>query len=301
MNAPINIDSLRQLLASSSPPTLIHLLPDEDFAEAHLPGARCFCVYESAFVSKIDEAFPDKAVPLVVYGRSDATFEAGAAVTKLHKAGYTNVTQLSGGLKAWRDAGGIVEGSGVREEAPLNGTYALDTARSAIYWTGRNLFNHHHGTVSPASGVVKVIGGQLASAKFTIDMQSLTCADLVEPALNAALIAHLKSDDFFAVHEHPTAEFKATAVTPIPACTDGSANQVIQGLFTLRGVAQPLEFPALIAKAPDGSLTAQAEFDLDRTRWGAIYGSGKFFARLMHHVVNDLVHLHLKLRFEPCN
>lgn len=301
MNPTIDSETLRGILASGTPPALLHLLPDEDFAEAHLPGAACFCVYESAFISKVGEAFPDKGTALIVYGQSDATKEAEAAVAKLTAAGYTNVARLDGGMKAWQAAGGSVEGSGSREEPPVTGTYALDGARSMIHWTGRNLFNHHHGTVSPASGVITLVGGELISARFTIDMNSLACEDLTDPALNAMLIAHLKSDDFFAVAEHPTAEFKATTVTPIPACTDGSANQMIHGLFTLRGSAQPLEFPALIAKGPDGSLTAQAEFDLDRTKWGAIYGSGKFFARLMNHVVNDLVHLHLKLKFEPCN
>ena len=39
--------------------------------------------------------------------------------------------------------------------------------------------------------------------------------------------------------------------------------------------------------------------DLDRTQWGSIYGSGKFFARLGQHVVNDLIHLHLKVTTIP--
>ena len=301
MTTPIDPESLKALLAGTSPPVLLHLLPETDFEEAHLPGAQNFCVYESAFVSKIAEAFPDKRRPLVVYGHSDATQEAGAALAKLRMAGYTNVAALKGGIDAWRAAGGPVEGRGAAEERAFTGTYALDVAHSTIFWTGRNLFNHHTGALSLASGVIKLVAGEVVSAKFVIDMQSITCTDLTDPTLNAMLVAHLKSDDFFAVEEHPTAEFKTTAVTPIPGCTEGTVNQKIAGLFTLRGSPQPIEFPAVVARGPDGSLTAQAEFDLDRTRWGAIYGSGKFFARLMNHVVNDLVHLHLKLKFEPCN
>ncbi len=301
MNPSIDSAALRDLLASSTPPAVIHLLPDEDFAEAHLPAARCFCVYESAFTGKIEEAFPNKQAPLVVYGSSDDTKEAEAAIAKLTAAGYTQVSRLAGGLKAWRAAGGEVEGTGAQGAAPVTGTYALNVSHSVIYWTGRNLFNHHTGTISLASGTVKMVADELVSAKFTIDMNSIASTDLTDPTMNAMLVGHLKSDDFFAVAEHPTAEFKATSVTPIPGCTEGSVNQLIRGQFTLRGTAKPLEFPAVIAKAADGSITAQAEFDLDRTQWGAIYGSGKFFARLMNHVVNDLVHLHLKLKFEPCN
>ena len=296
-----DIDTLRQLLTTPSAPALIHLLPDEDFAEAHLPGARCFCVYESAFLTKIHEAFPDKDTPLLVYGESDDTQEAATAVTRLRAAGFTHVTRLAGGLRAWRNAGEAIEGKGPQTEQPLSGTYALDLTRSVIFWTGRNLFNHHHGSVSLAGATVNLLDGQVLTARFTIDMQTLTCADLTDPALNAALIGHLKSDDFFAVSEHPTADFKTSSVSPIPNSTPGTNNHRISGQFTLRGLTRPLEFPAVVAKAPDGTLTVQAEFAFDRTQWGAIYGSGKFFARLLHHVVNDLVHLHLKLRFEPCN
>src|SRR3569623_1324481 len=104
MTTPIAPESLKALLAGTSPPVLLHLLPETDFEEAHLPGAQNFCVYESAFVSKIAEAFPDKRRPLVVYGHSDTTQEAGAALAKLRIAGYTNVAALKGDIDAWRAA-----------------------------------------------------------------------------------------------------------------------------------------------------------------------------------------------------
>jgi hypothetical protein len=55
----------------------------------------------------------------------------------------------------------------------------------------------------------------------------------------------------------------------------------------------------VIAMKPEGIVVAQAEVSIDRTRWGVVYGSGKFFARLAHHVVNDEVQLHLKLFLLP--
>jgi hypothetical protein len=39
----------------------------------------------------------------------------------------------------------------------------------------------------------------------------------------------------------------------------------------------------------------QAQLDIDRTLWGAVYGSSKFFGRLGQHLVNDVVHLFLKM------
>ena len=38
-----------------------------------------------------------------------------------------------------------------------------------------------------------------------------------------------------------------------------------------------------------------ATLAFDRTLWGSIYGSGKFFRRLAGHLVNDLVEIQVKV------
>jgi hypothetical protein len=60
-------------------------------------------------------------------------------------------------------------------------------------------------------------------------------------------------------------------------------------------VTQPLSIPAVIAAADADHLTGQAQFEIDRTQFGSHYGSGRLFAFLGKHVVNDLIHLHVKL------
>jgi hypothetical protein len=47
-------------------------------------------------------------------------------------------------------------------------------------------------------------------------------------------------------------------------------------------------------QAPE-TIAAQGHLEFDRTRWDVQYGSGKFFALLGKHLVNDLVQLHLKI------
>jgi YceI-like domain len=96
--------------------------------------------------------------------------------------------------------------------------------------------------------------GQFASARFTIDMASIACEDLLDPSLNAMLLAH-----------HPTAQFVATAAEKIDPCTDGTPNHVLRGTFTLRGISHPLEFPVLLAATDDARrLTGQGVLELDR-------------------------------------
>ena len=127
-------------------------------------------------------------------------------------------------------------------------------------------------------------------------MNSIACEDLVDTAYNAMLIRHLRDDDFFAVDRFPTAEFICDHADPLPSCTPGTPNYTLHGTITLRGVTHPLSFPAVIAAADADHLTGQAQFELDRTQFGSHYGSGRLFAFLGKHVVNDHVHLHLKVQ-----
>jgi polyisoprenoid-binding protein YceI len=275
------------------PSPLIDILSAESFGEEHLPGAVNICVYEGAFIDKVRAAFPDISVQLSVYGLNDSTLEAGVAVKKLAAAGYRQVQVLPGGLEAWKLSGGEIE-RGVAVD-PASGRYEVDTTMSVVEWMGRNLFNRHLGTVELSSGHIVMDDGKLVGGCLSIDMTTLHCADIPDPALNAHLIAHLKSDDFFSVDNYPRAEFVISASMPQSGVRADEPNYRIRGDFTLRGTTKPIDFSAVVAKEADGGFTAQAVLELDRTLWGAIYGSARFFGRLGQHLVNDLVRLHLKV------
>jgi hypothetical protein len=49
------------------------------------------------------------------------------------------------------------------------------------------------------------------------------------------------------------------------------------------------------APTPDGRLAAEAHFDIDRTQWNVLYGSGKYYEKLGKHLVHDDVTILLKL------
>ena len=288
---------LHTQLRSTSPPTLLHVLPPEVFAAARIPGSRNACVYETAFLGKVRALGLDPASRLVVYGAGEDSLDSVTAAEKLGAAGFTNIEAFEGGLTAWQAAGLPLEGTGQLPQRALpDGAYTVDTAESVIRWTGRNLFNHHHGTVRLADGEILVRLGQLVSARFTIDLASIACEDLADSALNAQLLAHLRSDDFFDVAHHPVAQFVAAAAERITSCTDGTPNHLLRGTLTLRGISHPLEFPVLLAATDDARrLTGQGVLELDRTAYGSTYGSGKLFRYLGPHLVNDHIHLHVKI------
>ena len=291
---------LQTQLQSAQPPTILHILPEEVFAATRLPGSKNACIYENAFPDHIRKLALDPAAPVVVYGAGEGSLDAATAAEKLRSLGFTQVETFEGGLAAWTAAGLPLEGTGQLPQPPVpDGTFRIDTAESIIRWTGRNLFNHHSGTVRLTGGEIRVNQGQLGSARFTIDMASIACEDLADSAMNALLLAHLRTTDFFDTEHHPTAEFVANTAERIATCTDGTPNHLLRGTFTLRGITQPLEFPVLIAAKDDGQhLTGQGVLELDRTAYGSHYGSGKLFRYLGPHLVNDHIHLHVKIHAE---
>jgi polyisoprenoid-binding protein YceI len=259
---------LQTLLAYANAPLLVQVLPDEVFAARRIPGSKQACAYEVAFFDQIAALTTDQACAIIVYGAGSGSLDAKVAAEKLTAAGFTNVTAFDGGLDAWSAAGLPLEGEGTLPAAPsLSGTFRADTEQSLIRWTGRNLFNHHSGTVRLADGEITLRNNRLLAARFRIAMESIACEDISDSAMNQMLIAHLHSDDFFDVAHHPVAEFVAESITTLATCTDGTPNHL------LRGITREIEFPILVATADGQRLTAQGVLDLDRTQFSSVYGS----------------------------
>jgi polyisoprenoid-binding protein YceI len=292
----MNAASLSEVLAGPHPPVLLHVTPEEHFAACRLSGAKNACVYETAFLDHVRAMVSDHAASIVVYGAGAPSLDSEEAAGILREAGYINVADFRGGLREWESAGlPVVSEAPLPEPPSLLGAYAVDTAASVIRWTGRNLFNFHHGRVGLSGGRVEWRDDTLQRATFTIDLGSIVCEDLDDSSLNAALIRHLRSADFFQVDRHPVATFETTRVDEDPDATPGTPNFQITGNLTLRGITREISFPAVIAASDADHVTAQAQIEIDRTLWGSRYGSGKFFDFLGRHVVNDLVALHLKI------
>jgi polyisoprenoid-binding protein YceI len=163
-----------------------------------------------------------------------------------------------------------------------------------VGWVGRNPGGSHDGTLRFRSGRVVVKDGRVASGVFEIDMATIDVADL-SGEMAGLLRRHLESDDFFAVERHPVARFEITRMTPIRGATPGAPNCEAEGRLTLRGATHPVAFPATVAVRNGNELTLEAHFDLDRTRWGANYGSGKLYASLGMHLVNDHVSVQVRV------
>ncbi len=165
--------------------------------------------------------------------------------------------------------------------------YTLDTAKSAIKWTGSELTTkQHYGSLTFASGSIVFQEGVPASGSFEVDMTSMVCEDL--PAEYAPkLIGHLKSDDFFSVASFPTASL---AVTSASAAENGSFD--VQADLTIKGITHPANFKLI----PDGDNWI-ANLTFDRSKYDVRFRSGTFFQNLGDKLILDDIVLETKLVF----
>jgi polyisoprenoid-binding protein YceI len=173
------------------------------------------------------------------------------------------------------------------------GTYTVDPAESTFNWSGKKPLIDGYvnsGTIDLMEGSITA-GTSTATGNFTLDMNTLHVGlTAKKPGQEGVLEGHLKGERFFNVTAHPTATFAITKVDPT-AQSATSFLYTITGNLTLKGVTHEVSFPATIYLTQDGTLHAQAEFEIDRTAWGLTAGSGSFFDNLGDNLIADEVAL----------
>ncbi|WP_411828087.1 YceI family protein [Luteolibacter sp. AS25] len=269
----------------------------DDYEACHLKGAANNCVHEVSFVDRLVEAAPEKRKLTVIYGENSKSHEAAAAFEKMLRAGYSDIHILEGGIEAAIRAGlDVIQGRSAEDaQAIRDGVYLIDKESSKLSWTGRNLLNKHTGTVGLAHGKMKFEQGCLTTGEFLIDLARLECDDLLGTDMHDVLVAHLHNDDFLDLEKYPDAHLIITKSERIPDAGIGAPNLHIKAGLMIKGQTHPIELDAVSGITPEGKPAAQAVFSIDRTRWGIIYGSGKFFHRLGGHLVNDLIDFEVKI------
>ena len=294
--------STEQIVKASDAPSFLGSIIDirtpDCFAASHIENAVNFSVYQTDFLTKISEAFPDKNASILVYGEGHPFKADLAAVGRFEYLGYTEIKVLEGGISAWREAGlSVIEGGEQGEHSLTTGSFDLDTDRTKVRWVGRNLMNQHNGEIAAQSGSLQISDeGVMITGTVTVDMSQITCHDIHEAPVAKMLIEHLESVDFFDVTNHPAATFTLQSFEPIAESTFGKPNHRVSGVLKARGQAMDLQVDALIEPLEDGYV-CQTTFDFDRTLVGALYGSGSIFERLGMHLVNDLVSLDITAFF----
>lgn len=296
MNNRITCKELYQWISEENDFTIIDVLPPEYYGSRRIPGAMNACVYEMTFVDQVLNSITDQQRCIVVYDSSNRSKASACAVEKLVANGFTKVFELQGGIEEWEGSGYPMEVLAPdMDEEPIipDGVHPVECGKSRLEWAGRNICKKHWGTIDISGGEMCVSNGVVTGGSVIIDMRSIRDHDLTDPELNRMLIRHLMSDDFFDVERFPTAGFEILHCETEADATPGSCNYRMQGVLTIKGTAQEITVPAMVAPGEDGSIQAQACFSIDRTLWNIAYGSGKLFEKLGMHLVNDIISLEL--------
>ena len=300
----ITREELKQWLEQRSDFVLIDTGVPEYFQTSHLPKAQNACVYDVDFLNQVGSlAFPDgttrrsrHSVSIVVYGSSAKSLASRTAAEKLSAAGYQQVFDYQGGLEEWQKGSYPLLGDTRLRKTPIfagDRTVKVLAQESIVEWTGRS---RHHGTIGLRDGSISLRNGKPMCGDFVLDLQTIACTDIPDPNLRQVLIHHLQSEDFFDVARYSEARFMIEAFQLQSGATEGRPNYQVQGRLLLRGVERPVSFGAFIGQPfEQNKLLARAHFDIDRTEWGVLYGSGKFYEKLGKHLVNDHISLDLKI------
>ena len=161
----------------------------------------------------------------------------------------------------------------------------VDLSSSHIGWKAYKVGGAHEGHLKLKSADLQFEGQELIGGSFIIDMTSITVTDL-EGEWADKLTGHLKSPDFFAVEDHPTASFKIKNVYSRGAPGDYK----IVGDLSIKGFTKEIKFNALFDNG-----VGTANLSLDRTDFEIKYGSSTFLGNLGDKTIYDDFDLELKL------
>ncbi len=170
-----------------------------------------------------------------------------------------------------------------------------DVAQTKVEFVGTKPVGKHHGVIMLKEGKLAVEAGTIKGGSFVIDMNTMKVDDQ-DSMGNAKLGGHLMSPDFFDVANHATATFEITNVaagidTSIKEVILKDATHTITGNLTLKGVSKSITFPAKVTMN-ESTATADANFNIDRTQWGLVYGNDKSLKdKFISPIVNIGLHL----------
>lgn len=142
--------------------------------------------------------------------------------------------------------------------------YKIDTAASKIAWIGTKVTGRHNGTINLKDGSVFVKGETVVAGKVVADMTSIDDKDL-SGEYHAKLNKHLRSEDFFDAVKFPEGTFEISSVAK------SATGHTVKGNLTLKGIAHGVTFDADILVEKGVPVSAKANFNIDRKKWGIVY------------------------------
>jgi rhodanese-related sulfurtransferase len=105
----LSTEDLRLMIANNQDFVLINVLPEETFRDQHIPDSINIPQDQDNFADQVETAAGGKGAKIVVYCGSFDCDASTKAARKLDEAGFTDVYDYEGGVKAWRESGLMIE------------------------------------------------------------------------------------------------------------------------------------------------------------------------------------------------
>jgi len=177
----------------------------------------------------------------------------------------------------WEDAA-VVENEG-----------NVDVSASTIKWTGTKVVGDAHwGMISLKDGNITFNDGKPETARFVIDMTSMTCDDLEGKAAER-MVSHLENEDFFDVPNHPESILVAKSFVASDNGYTATAD------LTIKGITKEINFDVAFA---EDNKSATADIVIDRTMRDITYGSSSFFDDLKDKAIDDEMTLEVSVELK---
>jgi polyisoprenoid-binding protein YceI len=142
--------------------------------------------------------------------------------------------------------------------------WQLDIQKSKVLWsTPKNMMGGHYGYFLFQSGNLEYsAAGEPLKGSFQMDMNSIHTTDNSTDVGNKKKEAEIRLPQFFASEKHPLATMEVKKITRIGS----SMNYQVAGDLTIKGITQPIAFPAIIdTKSNTSRITAT--IDLSHLLW----------------------------------
>ena len=101
----VTVEQVMQQQAQGEDVVYVDVREDSEWDAGHMPGA--VHLGRGVLEVKVDQVFPDPATPLVLYCAGGNRSALAADI--LQVMGYSAVASMSGGWRAWMQAGGEME------------------------------------------------------------------------------------------------------------------------------------------------------------------------------------------------
>ena len=154
-------------------------------------------------------------------------------------------------------------------QVPEIGIWEIDPSHSAFEFVARHLMAKVRGRFPGASGVATIDEvPEKSTLEIEIDASSIDTKDETRDA-------HMRSNDFFGVEDHPTISFRSTGVRP----GEGESEWKVDGDLTIKGVTRPVTVDIeFLGGAIDPWGNQRIGFsgvvpEVDRRDWGLVWNA----------------------------